>query len=243
MRSIRWGMIPAVLLTVGWVLAQPAPQTTRPMTFMDVMEMRAVGGGQLAPDGARVVYTVSIPHWKSGKNYTDVFVAEASTGVSRQMTFTREKNETAPQWARDGKRFAFLSDREGSQQIYLMAVDGGEARKLTEAKDGVHAFAFSRDGNWLAFSGGKVEDRQLSLVDLASEDCAVTALSKHATPIRDFAFCGGGRADFLHQPRPTRQGRREAEGEEVRRAHRRSRAISGASLVLGFEGQGRETLD
>ena len=133
------------------------------MTFMDVMEMRSVGGGSLSPDGARVVYTVSLPHWKSGKNYTDVFVADAASGVARQMTFTREKNETGPQWARDGRRFAFLSDREGSQQVYLMAVEGGEARKLTEAKDGVHAFAFSRDGKWLAFSAGKAEDRQLSV--------------------------------------------------------------------------------
>jgi dipeptidyl aminopeptidase/acylaminoacyl peptidase len=170
------------------------------MTFMDVMEMRSVGGGSLSPDGARVVYTVSLPHWKSGKNYTDVFVADAASGVARQMTFTREKNETGPQWARDGRRFAFLSDREGSQQVYLMAVEGGEARKLTEAKDGVHAFAFSRDGKWLAFSAGKAEDRQLSLVDLASEDLTVTALPKHATPIRDFAVAEDGGRLFFTSP-------------------------------------------
>jgi dipeptidyl aminopeptidase/acylaminoacyl peptidase len=147
-----------------------------------------------------VIYTVSLPHWKSGKNYTDVFVADSASGVARQMTFTREKNETGPQWARDGRRFAFLSDREGSQQVYLMAVGGGEARKLTEAKDGVHAFAFSRDGKWLAFSAGKAEDRQLSLVDLASEDLTVTALPKHATPIRDFAFAEDGGRLFFTSP-------------------------------------------
>ena len=196
MRSMRWGGVLAALVLIGSLWAQE----TRPMTFMDVMEMRSVGGGSLSPDGARVVYTVSLPHWKSGKNYTDVFVADAASGVARQMTFTREKNETGPQWARDGRRFAFLSDREGSQQVYLMAVEGGEARKLTEAKDGVHAFAFSRDGKWLAFSAGKAEDRQLSLVDLASEDLTVTALPKHATPIRDFAFAEDGGRLFFTSP-------------------------------------------
>lgn len=195
MRSIRWGWVPVVLMALPLVA-----QDTRPMTFMDVMEMRGVGGGQLSPDGARVVYTVSLPHWKSGKAYTDVFVADAHTGAARQMTFTREKNETGPQWARDGKRFAFLSDREGSQQVYLMPVDGGEARKLTEAKDGVHAFAFSRDGKWLAFSAGKVEDRQLSLIDLTVEDSAATPLPKHATPIRDFAFAEDGSRLFFTSP-------------------------------------------
>ncbi|GLH72110.1 prolyl oligopeptidase [Geothrix limicola] len=200
MRSMRWAGILGALVWMGSLTAQTAvpaaaPATvpgTRPMTFMDVMEMRAVGGGQLSPDGARVVYTVSIPHWKSGKAYTDLFVADAATGAARQMTFTREKNETAPQWARDGKRVAFLSDRDGAQQVYLMSIEGGEARKLTEAKDGVHAFAFSHDGKWLAFSAGKAEDRQISLIDLASEDLAVAALPKHATPIRDFAISDDG---------------------------------------------------
>ncbi len=193
MHSMRWGGALVALILVGPLCAQ----ATRPMTFMDVMEMRSVGGASLSPDGARVVYTVSIPHWKSGKTYTDLFVADAASGVARQMTFTRERNETGPQWARDGKRVAFLSDREGSQQVYLMAVEGGEARKVTEAKDGVHAFAFSRDGKWLAFSAGKAEDRQLSLVELASEDLTITALPKHATPIRDFAFTEDGSRIFF----------------------------------------------
>ncbi|HJV48746.1 MAG TPA: S9 family peptidase, partial [Geothrix sp.] len=206
MRTLKWAGILSGWVLSGVLMAQAAPKTeapaTRPMTFMDVMEMRTVGGGQLSPDGARVVYTVSLPHWKSGKAYTDVFVADAATGAARQMSYTREKNETNPQWARDGKRFAFLSDREGSQQVYLMQVDGGEARKLTEAKDGVHAFAFSHDGRWLAFSAGKAEDRQISLIDLSSEDLTVTALPRHATPIRDFAFSeDGGRIFFTSADR------------------------------------------
>jgi len=196
MRAIRWGMVPVILMAVLPLAAQAG----RPMTFMDVMEMRGVGSGQLAPDGGHVVYTVGVPHWKSGKVFTDIFVGDAATGRIRQMTFTREKSETAPQWARDGRRFAFLSDREGSQQVYLMSTEGGEARKLTEAKDGVHAFAFSRDGKWLAFSAGKAEDRQISLVDLALEDFPVTALPKHATPIRDFAFSEDGKRIFFTSP-------------------------------------------
>jgi len=195
-RGLGWRTALAVAVLAGAVVAQ-AP---RPMTFMDVMEMRSVGGGQLSPDGARAVYTVSIPHWKSGKAYTDLFLADVATGRSRQLTFTREKSETGPQWAPDGQRIAFLSDREGSQQVYLMAADGGEARKLTEAKDGVHAFAFSRDGKLLVFSAGKPEERQLSLVDLAAEDFTVTALPRHATPIRDFALAEDGSRVFFTSP-------------------------------------------
>src|SRR5437879_12610460 len=117
----------------------------RPMTFQDVIEMRSVGAGKISPDGKYVVYTVSIPQWKVGKNFTDVFVAATDGSVPpRQMTFTKEKNETQPQWARDSRTIGFLSDREGPNQLYLMRIDGGEARKASDAKDGVDAFALDR---------------------------------------------------------------------------------------------------
>ena len=46
MRSMRWGILAALVLMVPL-----GAQATRPMTFMDVMEMRGVGGGSLSPDG------------------------------------------------------------------------------------------------------------------------------------------------------------------------------------------------
>ena len=180
--------------------AYGAPAAQRPMTFMDVMAMRSVGAGTLSPDGARVAYTVAIPDWKAGKNFTDLFVARTDGGAPRRMTFTTDKNETSPQWTRDGQRLAFLSDREGSQQIYLLAVDGGEARKLTTEKDGVHAFAFTRDGRWLVFSAGKAEARQLSLIDLQSETLAPVALPRHDTPVREFTLDPASNRVFFTAP-------------------------------------------
>lgn len=196
MRGLGWTLALAAVVGTGPMAAQ-AP---RPMTFMDVMEMRSVSGGQLSRDGRRVVYTVGIPHWKSGKVHTDLFVADTATGAARQMTFTPEKSEGSPQWAPDGQRFAFLADRDGGTQVHLLAVDGGEARKLTEAKDGVHAYTFTRDGRWLVYSAGKAEDRQLALVDLAAPDFKVTALPKHATPVRDFAVAEDGSRVFFTSP-------------------------------------------
>ena len=52
--------------------------------------------------------------------------------------------------------------QDGSQQqLYLMRADGGEARDITEAEGGVGEFAFTRDGQWLVYSAGKAEDRQV----------------------------------------------------------------------------------
>ena len=48
----------SVLILLGCPLSAEAP-AKRPMTFMDVMEMRSVGSGSLSPDGRRVLYTPS----------------------------------------------------------------------------------------------------------------------------------------------------------------------------------------
>ncbi len=42
-----------------------------------------------------------------------------------------------------------------------MRPDGGEARQLTDTKDGVADFAFSLDGSWLAYRSGKRGQQRL----------------------------------------------------------------------------------
>ena len=102
----------------------------RPMTFMDVVGMRAAGSPAVSPDGKWMLYTLTSRDWKAGKSFTDVYLVSLARGVesTRQMTFTKDKNETSPQWSRDGRFFAFLSDRDGPEgkavnQIYLMHPD------------------------------------------------------------------------------------------------------------------------
>ncbi len=182
-------------------LAVPAAaQEKRAMTFLDVVEMRSVAAGKISPDGKYVIYTVSIPQWKAGKNFTDIFAAPTDgSAPPRQMTFTKEKNETQPLWARDSRTFGFLSDREGANQLYLMRVDGGEARKVGDAKDGVNAFAFSRDAKWVAYSAGKPEDRQVWLAGLEGEEAPV-ALTKHATPVGAWAWSPDSARIFFLAP-------------------------------------------
>jgi len=153
----------------------------RPMTFMDVQEMRRAGSTDVSPDGRWLLYTVSFPDWEEADRQSDVFLVSTRDGLpsTKQMTFTAEKDEASPTWARDGSFFVFASNRDaannGSQrQLYLMRPDGGEARKLTSSKDGVADFAFSRDGNWLVYRAGKSGEQQLYRLPVASIARATT---------------------------------------------------------------------
>jgi hypothetical protein len=46
-------------------------QSKRPMTFMDIMELKNVGGVSLSPDGSKVAYTVSGWEHPNAKPSTD----------------------------------------------------------------------------------------------------------------------------------------------------------------------------
>ena len=80
---------------------------------------------------------------------------------ARQITYSYE-GETDPLWSPDGERLAFISSRpdttadeddddDGSHQIWILPADGGEARKITSAKEGVLGYEWSADSASLIY--------------------------------------------------------------------------------------------
>ncbi len=96
--------------------AANATASARPMTWLDVQNTRQVGSPTPSPDGKWLLYTLSVPDWKEARRQNDLYVVSTTQGVAstRRLTFTGDKNETAPQWSRDGKFFVFLSDRDAA---------------------------------------------------------------------------------------------------------------------------------
>ncbi|MBI3586001.1 MAG: S9 family peptidase [Ignavibacteriales bacterium] len=204
----QYGLMIALVVLISSSLSL-AQQTKRPMTFMDVMEMRNVGSPAVSSDGKWVLYTYSIPDWKAAKSYTDIYLVSTSQGLpsARQMTFTKDKNETSPRWTPNGSLFAFLSNREAPEakatqnQIYMMRPDGGEASKISDAKEGVGTFAFSKDGKWLAFSAGKEDERQIWTIAVAGIDKdKPVQFTKHKTPITWWQFSPDSKKIYFLAP-------------------------------------------
>ena len=154
-------------LTVSVAVAaigSPLAAQQRPLTFMDVQEFKRAGSWTPSPDGAWMLYTVTTPDWDAAESQTDIHLVSLGEGVasSRQLTYTDDKNETSPAWGPDGSFFVFSSNRDGNEnQLYMMRHDGGEARKVTDAAEGVSGFAFSPDGGWLVYRSGESGREQL----------------------------------------------------------------------------------
>jgi dipeptidyl aminopeptidase/acylaminoacyl peptidase len=147
---------------------ETAADSPRPMTFLDVQEMRSWGSPAPSPDGGWLLHTVTTPDWQADDAQTDIHIVslEEGTPSSRRLTFS-EADDTDPTWSPDGDFFVFRSNRDAPSsspnrtQLYLMRTDGGEARRITDASEGVSNFAFSPEGRWLVFRSGERGEEQL----------------------------------------------------------------------------------
>ena len=194
-----------VLTLASWVADLPA-QARRPMQFIDVQHMRSVGSPAPSPDGRWLLYTLSVPDWKEAQRQSDIFLVStaAGHGSTKRMTYTNEKNETQPRWSRDGSFFVFASNRDAPAsaaartQLYLMRPDGGEARRITDATEGVSTFAFDRDGRWLVYRSGKAGEEQLHALPVAGIDSAKPAQwTRHPTGVGLWRWAPDGRRIYF----------------------------------------------
>ena len=202
-----------VLTLVSTMTAPPAADAQaparRPMTYLDMQLMKTAGAHAPSPDGRWMLYTLSTPDWKEAKRQTDIHLVSLQQGLpsSRQMTFTKEKNENSPSWARDGSFFMFLSNREAPEsaatrnQLYSMRPDGGEARRITDAKEGVSDFAFSPDGKWVVYRSGKSGEEQLYRLPVAGLDSATPEqLTKQVAGVGSWKWAPDSRRIYLVAP-------------------------------------------
>ena len=189
------------------VRGQQEGASLRPMTFMDVQEFRRASAPVPSFDGRWALYTVTTPDWEEARSQSDIYLVSLEEGVTstRQMTFTEEKNERSPQWSRNGTFFLFLSNRDASNgnqnQLYLMRPDGGEARRITEGKNGVSDYAFSPDGQWLVYRSGERGQEQLWRLSVETiTDDEPEKLTTADAGVDDWEWAPDGRSIYLVRP-------------------------------------------
>jgi dipeptidyl aminopeptidase/acylaminoacyl peptidase len=75
-------------------------------------------------------------------------------------------------------------------QLYMMHPDGGEARKITDAREGVTTFAFSKDGKSLVYRSGKAGEEQLYRLPVSGLDADARAeqITRHPTGVGIWRF-------------------------------------------------------
>jgi dipeptidyl aminopeptidase/acylaminoacyl peptidase len=186
-----------LLLLQGATPAQP-----RPMDYADIFRLATLGSAELSPDGRWVVYEVSRLQFPDWQRKTDLYLVSSDGRTTRQLTFTETEDETQPRWRPSliAPQIGFVSSRDGKKrQLFLIQPDGGEARRITNADDGIGAWAWSRNGRWIAYLAGPEGKRQVWLLSGDGSGKA-EQLTRHATGIASIAWSQDSRSVYFIAP-------------------------------------------
>jgi Tol biopolymer transport system component len=152
-----------VRLPIDPVTFQPAGPPTRVSGTSRVESMP-----DLSPDGRRLVYVAQDGRY-------DLWTMSAQGTDERRLTDDAFE-EHDPRWSPDGSRIAFVSNRTGAWEIYMVDRDGGEPRRVTRCAGGrAGTPVWSPDGKRIAFLA---QDVGLHVVDADAVEAA-------GDPVRD----------------------------------------------------------
>ena len=109
---------------------------------------RSAGLARRPPGGVQVADHRRAQQQDASRRSTSAPVAG---GAATQITQAGQDNER-PRWSPDSKHIAFISDRGGSSQIWLMDADGSNPRQVTNLSTEAGGVLFSPDGKNLVFT-------------------------------------------------------------------------------------------
>src|SRR5262245_52078661 len=113
-----------------------------------MLAMQRLSDPQLSPDGKWLAFVVRTTDMQANKGKFDVWLTSADGKQTRAIT-THPSADTHPRWSRDGKSIFFLSTRSGSQQLWQIAIDGGEAAQLSNFALDIGGFAVAGDNKFI----------------------------------------------------------------------------------------------
>jgi len=141
-----------VSLTLVLAILPLGAAERRVPTIDDLLNLKTIGGPQISPDGARVVYTQTEADFAQDAFVTQLWMADVKSGQTTQLT-RGQKSSAAPQWSPDGKWIAFTSSRvDEKNQLFVISPSGGEAIQMTKSDTAVSGFIWAPDSGSIAYS-------------------------------------------------------------------------------------------
>jgi dipeptidyl aminopeptidase/acylaminoacyl peptidase len=133
------------------------PKRRHPITVDELWALDRLGEPSLAPDAGKLVLAVTTPSMEDNKSRTALWLLSMRGDAPRRLTQAGDK-DGHPAFSPRGDVIAFtgVREQEGRKdtetQLYLIATDGGEARRVGEVATGVETFRWLPDGRRIVFA-------------------------------------------------------------------------------------------
>jgi dipeptidyl aminopeptidase/acylaminoacyl peptidase len=130
-------------------------QAKHPFTFEDMMKLKRIGEPEPSPDGKWVLFSAVDVDLAANKKTPHIWIVPLAGGQERVLI--ADQDGARPRWAPDGKRFAFISNKDGRSQIWIADFDGAAAavtavHKLTTIPTEAGGELWSPDGKTILFT-------------------------------------------------------------------------------------------
>jgi Tol biopolymer transport system component/C-terminal processing protease CtpA/Prc len=152
----------------------PAATGVEHRTFTDQLQELAV-----SPDGKKAAFAV----------HGEIFSIAAREGGDAVRVTQTASEEGELVWAPDSRRLAYVSDRDGSNHLFVYDFATGKETQLTAGAGRDNMPRYSPDGKWIAFERNS---KELRIVDPASKEEKLLATGAFDSPpfqdARDFVW-------------------------------------------------------
>jgi Tol biopolymer transport system component/DNA-binding winged helix-turn-helix (wHTH) protein len=126
------------------------------------MTSKLSGMPSISPDGRMIAF-----YYREEMTAPNKFAVQAVEGVEPKIISDLPRFSGRFKWTPDGQGLAYVSDRNGFNNIWVQPLDGSAPRQLTDFKsDRIFSFDWSRDGKQLACARGIVISNIVQISDL-----------------------------------------------------------------------------
>jgi dipeptidyl aminopeptidase/acylaminoacyl peptidase len=128
-------------------------QQQRPFTVQELVRLQRLSEPALSTDGRTVVFTLRDTDMEANRGRTDLWSLDIATkgALPRRLT-SHPANDTSAQWSADGRYIYFLSTRSGSNQVWRLGTNGGEAEQVTNVPLDIGTFKLAPTDTQLAIT-------------------------------------------------------------------------------------------
>jgi len=145
-----------ILFLLVLLSALPAySQAPHPFTFEDMMKLKRVAEPVPSPDGKWALFAAVDVDLAANKKTSHIWAVPVAGGQPKEIIADQDGDR--PRWAPDGKRFAFLSNKEGGSQVWIAQFDGAAGKamrvdRLTYIETEASGEIWSPDDGYILFT-------------------------------------------------------------------------------------------
>jgi dipeptidyl aminopeptidase/acylaminoacyl peptidase len=149
--------------SMGWGLE--AERDYKLLEEETYMEMETVGSPNISPLGNQIIFTRGWVDKMNDRQASNLWITDTRGERIRELTHGNWR-DSSPVWSPDGEKVAFISDRDGTNQIHVMWMDTREVAQLTYLERSPSGIRWSPDGKMLAFTMFSEDTKSLLPVKL-----------------------------------------------------------------------------